>query len=187
MTKSEKEKIKTRNKLIIGIILIFVMIISVLGFGFMNTDSETRKEIVYNGFEFKEQNGLWVLNTQGVSFAFKYNPEEVQKIDSEVKDISSYYRKPLYIDSKNNEAKIEIYRNFNNIAQRVQDACFSEKKNECINENLPIKNCDDNLIIIKKADYSEIKQKDGCVFIYAPDEDLGRVTDEFLFKVIGIE
>ena len=37
------------------------------------------------------------------------------------------------------------------------------------------------------ADITTIEQDRGCVYITGPDENLTMITDEFLFKLIGIE
>ena len=70
------------------------------------------------------------------------------------------------------------------IVQRIQPACLDKECDE--DENLAVKNCTDNFIIIKKDDVSKIEQEDNCVFISAPQENLTRITDEFLFKILSI-
>ena len=90
---------------------------------------------------------------------------------------------PLYLFSANQEASAEIYNNLYQIVQRMQPACLNEE--EC-DENLPIKTCEDNFIIIEESEEIEIKQENNCVFIRGPQDSLIKITDEFLFKVLGI-
>jgi hypothetical protein len=71
-----------------------------------------------------------------------------------------------------------------NVIQRFQDAC--PEKTNCT-EDWPTKDCSNNFIIIKKANESKIYQNESCVFIEGREENLTQITDEFLFKITGIE
>ena len=100
--------------------------------------------------------------------------------------LSNYYNKPLYISSENSEIANEIYKNlfyYNQIVQRIQNACL---EGEGCEGNLPIKNCEDNIIIFKESENNEIIQEKNCVFIKGKKEDLVKLSDDFLFKIIGI-
>ena len=57
----------------------------------------------------------------------------------------------------------------------------------CTDEDLPTKTCEDNFIIIKEGNYSNIIQDENCVFIEGKQEDLVQIVDEFLFKILGIK
>lgn len=177
---------RRRNQITIGIILIFVMVISVLGFalqgfGSGNTDTEDSSvnNIEYNGFEFVNQNGLWVLG----NFIFRNVPQQVEDIGFVSSTINDYQGKPLYISSESDEAELEIYINIGNIALRIQKACIEEE--ECSGD-FPVKTCTDNFIIIRESNISNIMQQDNCVFIEGDSEDLTKLTDQFLFKILGI-
>ncbi len=184
-SKYKEDKKKRRNGMIVGLILMGVMLLSILGYSFRGKEEDDTKKLDYNGFEFVEQNGYWLTNVGNSQFVFRYNPEQVEKIDSEIKDLNNYYDKTLYIFSENSEAELEIYRNLfyqNKIVQRIQSACLEK---EC-GGNLPVKTCEDNFIIIKKDDDSGIIQEYNCTFIQGKQENLTKITDEFLFKILGI-
>ena len=187
-TKSNLEKKKRTNQIIVGVVLIFVMLFGTLGYAFGGGGSDSgggnSNKINYNGFEFVNQNDLWYTLIGNFQFVFQYNPEQVEKIDSEVNTLDKYYGKPLYISGEEGEAKLEIQRNLYSVAQRMQDACLDEKNCE---GNFPVKNCSDNFIIIREAEIADIKQEENCVFIEGLEENITMVADEFLFKVIGIE
>ena len=86
--------------------------------------------------------------------------------------------------SDNNDATVEVYMNINQIAQRMQPACLNESDCE---GDLPVKDCNNTFIIIQESNITSIEQEGGCVFISAPQEELVATTDEFLFKILGIE
>ncbi|MBU2053103.1 MAG: hypothetical protein KJ721_02575 [Nanoarchaeota archaeon] len=192
-SKQDKEKRARRNQFIVGGVLIFIMFGSVFGIivnSFGDKESVV-KDVTYNGFEFVNQNGFWISTIGSFQFVFSNNPEEIEfnesvNTSSDIKPINSYSGKPLYIYSENDNAKWEIYRNLhpdsNQIVQRMQDACLEE-----CGDDLPIKTCEDNFIIIRESNNSRIIQENNCVFIDGKKENLIKLVDKYLFKVLGIE
>ncbi len=187
ISKDKKTKKRRIKQFAVGGILVLIMLVSVVGYAFNRGENSNQSELVYNGFKFIEDSGIWYTNIGDFQFSFKYNPNEVESINSTLKTLNEYNDKPLYFNSENSEAETEIYRNLfyqNQIVQRVQDACMGDEK---CSENLPIKNCSDNFIIIKESDNAEIKQDGNCVFISGKKEDLTKISDSFLFKIIGVQ
>jgi hypothetical protein len=184
-SKEETAKKAKRNNLILGGFLILIMIGSVFGIivGSLGNSTESDK-INYNGHEFVNSNGLWTTKIGNYEFAFAYNPEQVEKIPSSVNSLEKYSGKTLYFSSDNSNALIEIYRNMEQFVGRFQEACLNETKCE---ENLPIKDCSNNFIIIREFNSSNILQSENCVFIEGNYENLTAITDEFLFKILNIE
>ncbi|MBU3907552.1 MAG: hypothetical protein KKA64_04865 [Nanoarchaeota archaeon] len=191
ISKENEGRKRTRNQLLAGGVLIFIMFFSVLGYSFNGSESNdgsSTTKVVYNGFEFVEQNEFWLLKIGETNFAFLYNPEQINetiKIDSNLKLVEEYYGKPLYISSENYEAEAEIARNMGAVAQRIQRACLKGEK--CGSKELPIKTCEDNFIMIKETNQPEIIQKENCVFIQGEEGNLAKIADEFLFKILKIE
>ena len=186
-SKYREEKKKKRNQIVVGLILIFVMFSSVLGFAFINfastggNDINDPNSINYNGFEFIEQNSLWTLNQNEINFIFRYNPNQVSRIASEIRPLENYQEKILYLYSEDILAESEIYTNLFQFTNGIENACLEE-----CSEEFPIKTCQDNFIIIREGDQG-ITQEDNCVFIEGKKEDLIKLADEFLFKLIGVE
>ena len=187
-TREEEERIKKRNQWIIGGILVFIMIGS--GFGIMvnsfGKNTNSRNAIQYNGFEFFSNQGFWVTNISNNFFVFRYLPNETgfnSKITN-LKDIRNYFDEPLYVYSKNDEAKSIVFLNMNKVALRIQDAC---PLNETCEGNVPIKDCTNNFIIIKESNTTNINQSQNCVFITAPKSKLVKTTEEFFYQLLGIK
>jgi len=182
---SSKKKSSRRNQIILGVILVFVMFGSVFGVVVNSFGQDSNSGIInYNGFEFVEQNGFWITKIDNLDFGFRNNPKEIEDIDGKIEiSLENYYDKPLYIDSKNYEANSEIYNNLGEIVLRIQAGCFEEP----CGENVPIKTCEENLIVIKEGNYSSITSDENCVFIEGPESNLTAITDEFLFKLVGIK
>jgi hypothetical protein len=185
VSKEEEDKKRRRNQFLVGGVLIAVMLFSTLGYAFNSQDdsSSGTQGVNYNGYNFVEQGGLWVLQVGSAQFAFRYNPNQIERVSSEVDSLSSYSAKPLYLQSESIEAEQEILRNTQGIILRSQYACLN---NESCAGDYPIKTCQDNFIIIEKSETGEILQQDKCVFIRGKEEELVKLTDEFLFKMMGI-
>ena len=186
VSKEERERLRKKNRVTVGIILAFLMVASTLGFaiqdnlGKSGNGNGNPSKITYNGFEFTNANGFWVFG----NFVFRYNPEEVPDIGSGLRNIEEYRGKPVYIQSEDEVAGAEVYVNLAQVAERVQEACIEGAV--CI-EGLPVKTCSDNFIIIREKEASSISQVDGCVYIEGQKEELVKLADQFLFKVLGIK
>lgn len=188
--KQNQGKMAKRNQLILGIILVFVMFFSVIGYSFQGAISEEKTtKLIYNNLEFINQNNLWITNFGGLDFVFNNKPNDVKKIYSNINSIESYYNEPIYIYSENSDAERVVYQNLNQVSLRMQKACpdtdISEKNFEC-EETLPLKNCTDNLIVIYENNFSSIEQKENCVFIKAPEKNLSMMSEAFLLKILGV-
>lgn len=181
----DEAKKKKRNQIILVVLLALIMVLSSLGFalqGGLGNDSgqSSGNETEYNGFKFVNQNGLWILG----NFVFLYAPQQVEDIGSGIKPASNYQGKPAYIYSEDEEAEIEVAVNLEKIAQRVQRACPEDVV--CGDDNLPVKTCSDNFIIIRESNSSSIIQENNCVFIKGQKEELSKLADQFLFKILGV-
>ncbi len=187
VSKEQGEKKRKRNQLIVGGILVLIMILSTVGYAFTQNEKSTGagKKITYKGIDFVQQNDYWFATIGGAQFAFKYNPQETEEINGIMTiGINSYSGKPLYISSDNFDAEAELYRNLDSIILRRQYACL---EGETCNKEYPVKNCTDNLIIIKKAEQNSISQQENCVFIEGIKNETVKLVDKFLYKALGIQ
>lgn len=188
-SKKEEQKKAKRNQLIIGVALVGLMVLSVFGiiansFG----KEEESDEVNYNGYLFEESNGFYILTLGQDQFYFKSNPLELKDLEYESnysKLITNYVSFPLYLDSKDQLSYSELYQNLISYVQKIQPACLNEE--DCANQDYPIKTCQDSLIIIRESENNNIYQEENCIFIEGKKEDLIKLTDKFLFKIIGID
>ncbi len=188
ITQREKDRIRRRNQIIVGSILIFIMFFSALGYSFQGKSSSSEGEISYNGYKFVKNGNYWFTTIGDTGFAFSYNPIETQNVlfSAEMPSLDNYYWNPLYIFSDSKEAEIEIYSNLGQFVQRVQQACLESFSNDERCKNLPVKNCENNFIIMRHSNATKIERDKNCIFIYSDEENLTKATDAFLFKVLGV-
>ena len=191
LTRKEQEKRNRRNQLIIGIVLVGVMILSTAGYAITSNEggNSAEKKLNYNGVSFVYNSGYWYFSKGGNDFITRFNPKEIEgKSVLDVLKLNDYKDKALYIAGNKSESVFEIARNFNsNMVLRIQNACISEK--DC-DENLPIKDCSkDNVIVIKEPEQDEVEsvyRVNNCVFIVANSSNQLEYTDAFLFKTFNI-
>ncbi len=187
MSKETEDKKRKRNQLLIGAVLIGLMVMSTAGYSFLNQDNTaaSQNKVNYKGFIFSNNNGLWQLVLGNFNFYFSFNPNQVASLNTSVNLLNSYSGQPLYISSQDTSAEFEIYRNLDQVILRRQYACLEGEK--CQDSSLPVKNCDNNFIIIEESNTSEITQDKNCVYIKGQKQDLVKATDEFLFKMLNIK
>jgi len=184
MLKSERERIERRKRISIGIVLVGILILSTIGYAFYNTEKEDVKKIEYNDVKFVlREDGLWHFNAGGYEFTTAYNPKEVQDISSNIfRSFQDYFGKVLYFSyDSDSEGVNEIMRNLGGFVNRVQYICTEECE-----EDLPVKDCKENIIVVKEAGENLIRQEESCVYISAKKEDILKASDAFIFEVLRI-
>lgn len=191
-SKEKEAKRQKRNRIAIVVVMIFVLFGSIFGIIVNSFDnSETGSSTVkYGDFSFAPSGGYWTTTFGSSSLIFLYNPLETANVTYETNitnDYTDYSNVPVYIYSEDYTSEAEVYRNLYSIAQRIQNACPSELEGQCEDENWPVKDCTNSLIIIEESDKNEIIQNDGCVYIRGQNEDLIKLSDEFLYRVYGIK
>lgn len=191
VSKQEADKKKRRNQFIVGGVLIAVMFLSVMGYAFQNNaisgtsgnSGNSSQTVNYNGINFVNQNGFWVLQSNNARWVFTYNPTEIaaSNLTALTKTISDFRGKALYIyyngsDSASSDAESEISFNMKNFASSIN----TQPVNESLNAN-----CLENSIILESG-VSGVKENGNCVYIYGQGEDLIKTTDNVLFKLLGV-
>lgn len=184
---SERDRKDKRNKIILGIFLIIVMLFSVIGYSFMSGDEVSEKKLKYGGVEFVLDNAeRWNFQIGGNWFNTRFNPEETKDIFVPVVSLQEYTNNPLYLSIESdwkNEIKQEIFLNLNSFLTRIQDACLDDT----CSEDYPIKNCEeDKIIVVEVGEIVEIKGEGNCILITAPEEEMVKSIDAVLFKILGI-
>jgi len=185
VTPSDKEKKENRNRLIIGIVLVGVMLLSTAGFALFSGEKETTAgQINYNGQIFYKVNDGYMTNIGSNSFYFTHSPYETEGINMPfLLSLDRYYNQPVFIASSNRQAIAEIAVNLGKYTTRLQEACLDEK--DC-KEDLPLKNCNDTIIAIKEANLTKIYTDNKCVFIEAKEDEQLKAIDAFLYKILSI-
>lgn len=197
ISKEQKELKERKLKIIWGIFLGVILLLSTIGFAFNSADFSSQDENIetrdYNGVEFqKNQYGLWQFDLNGIGFATNFYPTETKNISSILtKNINNFANQPLYfgINSKDDIEQLainEINYNLNSFILRSSFACL----NANCSEDYPIKNCTSNNLIIFNEDnqgITRIREEKGCIIVYYKSGELLLAVDRFLFGILGIQ
>jgi hypothetical protein len=179
----EKEKREQRRGKVIGMVLLFLMVISTAGYAFLynpNTGSGTpvNQTLSPNG-EVQNIGNQWVLQREGQQFIFASSPDSVKNISVDMnKSLEDYYGNVLYIASKSPGIGSEIVSNLGRYASRPQEACYGP----CNDSDLPEKDCSVNIIVYSESNENSVSQNESCVFI---EGDI-RAADAFLYRLFGV-
>ena len=173
--KNEEAKRK-RNTLALSIFMLVVLVGGTAGYAFVtNPGSDTNNQ---NSGEIRQVGNRWIVTVEGTDFSFANSPESVQNISVEITAATSLYAgKFLYLVSDNNAVNSEIATTLGTYASRVQKACYGP-----CDEDLPEKDCSENLIIWQDSSENKVHQEENCVFI---EGDL-RSVDAFLYSILGV-
>jgi len=187
-TKKDKERKRKKQQVALGLVLVLIMVMSAFVMVVGSFSPEGNKKVKYNGLEFYPDNNYWLTDIGELTFKFRYNPKETENVSNyilnQVPLATDYLSKPLYLSSSNQEVLAEIYSNTKYFVERFQNACLNESN---CPEDLPIKNCTENFIIIKEAEEPSLTIEENCVFIQGSQQDIVMLTDEFLYKLLGIK
>lgn len=188
-TMADIERVRRRNNIILGLVMIFLLIASSMGYSLMSANSDSNNVVSENGFDFVRDGRLWKVLIGDETFAFQYLPSEVEDVDVELDvELEMYSGQPLYFVNSG-EGTSEILSSIDRYILRYQESCLgnggnvSEMVDAACNGNLPVKSCDSNLIIFEQGNDSRVYDEGNCVFIAG---DVLRGSDAFLYEVLGI-
>lgn len=180
-TQAEIDRKKRKNQIIVGVVMIGLLLMSIVGYSFTSggNDGDSSK-INEMGIDFFRQNGVWVAEIDGSVFGFQNLPSQVSDVDVNVSiGLGQYSGQVLYFVDPN-EGVNEVLTNIGRYILRYQEACLG---NETCEGDLPVKDCDSNLIIFKNGNVTKVYQNDNCIFIVG---DSLKATDAFLYKVLQV-
>ena len=175
LSEKESEKKRKTNTLLLSIVMLAVLLVGTIGYGFMsstrtpkNNDGETNSSI-------RNVGGRWEINYNNNLFYLDNSLEEVKNISvTSYSTLSSLAKSTLYISSDNDAVFSELYSVLGRYA-KTQKACYGPCE-----EDLPEKNCTDNLIVWKDSAENKVSQEGKCIFI---EGDL-RAADAFIYKLL---
>lgn len=184
--KSEQETQSRKKKMqvFVGMFMVSLMILATAGYFATELFTEkgsiqTNEKVIYGGKTYFRQNDLWILQEQDKQFYFYNLPNESKGVYQNNSTFEDYSGKVLYIVNLVSEAEF-IVMNLNGVYTRWQTACI---ESESCNEDLPIKNCSENLIVFKKGDKDRVERQGNCIFIYGNPE---KGIDALSYNLLGI-
>jgi|SRR3989338_1580058 len=172
-TAKEKAIGQKKKARIISFFMLLILVGSIAGFAFLSNPDDNAQ--ANNGKKVQNIGNQWAVNFNGDNIILNNGPDDVKNVSmSIVSDLNSFYGKDLYISSNNTGVTSEIASTLGRYVSKVQRACYLKCE-----EDLPEKDCTENLIVYVENKENRVYQEDNCIFI---EGDL-RATDAFLYKI----
>ncbi len=166
----EIERKAKRRARLFAVMMLIILVGSTAGYAFFSNIGDSN--IQPND----DNQGRWEHTFANQKLYLSNSPSAVENVDVEVSmTINDYAGKSLYIASENTGITTEISSTLGLFVSRTQLACYGKCE-----ENLPEKNCTDNLIVWKSSAENKVYQADKCVFI---EGDI-RAADAFLYTIL---
>jgi hypothetical protein len=179
-TEAELEKKRKRGVLVISIFILVILVLGTVGYAFIYSPSPTSE----NNNPSQSANTItnlgtqWAVNFEGQTFLLSNPPEKVNEIPIEgIISLDNYVGKNIYISSNNNALTAEVAPVLARYASRTQLACYG-----ACEDDLPEKDCTENLIVIKEGEEQKIYQDQSCTFIEGGLESI----DAFIYHLLGM-
>lgn len=191
-TAEEKERKERNRNIIVGLILVFVMILSTAGYAIRQ--EKQQETLKYKDFVFVRQEAGWQLQ-KPFALLTRFNPKEVESIPCNCRmQKQDFENQEVYFVAFNSDEKTaaaELLRNLP--AFRTQLVCLEGEENKTGCENLPLKNCfDDRIIVINEIREEnetvspQAYQQNKCLFIKSNSDNITMTADRVLFSIYGI-
>jgi len=167
-SQKEIESKKKRNNTMVGIFLLIILIFSTIGYGFVYSGRNPGAGRGSSEQSESQNQGVYLRSTIQST---KNVPVEISFT------LNDFAGQPLYIVSDNPTILNEISTTLGKHASRVQQACFGPCE-----DDLPEKDCSENLIVWQDSPENKVHQEERCTFI---EGDITAV-DAFLYKILEI-
>jgi hypothetical protein len=168
-----------RKKQTWAIVFLVLLTFSTVGYAIVNSFSNSNSSDIDSG-DFVREGNFWTIAVGSQKYYFSYLPSQLGNlsVDGEF-NLADYYGVPLYF-TEDSPGSLEILNNLGRYVERSQNACISEE--DCA-DNLPLKNCSvDNVIVFVEGNV-EIRKEDKCVYLVG---DSLMAADKFLYEVLKI-
>lgn len=207
---NKEEKARERRGILFVAILSFCLVVGFAALAFApqyfdrdQIPGPEPKTYEYNGFEFREIDGIWQTTgyRKGSEFTInlRHGPKELENISvegniPEFRDSSEFFY--ITLDPREEEHDEYVAMSMAELAPNmvlhfqkdIQSACTVEHP-ACDEENAPVKTCEDTetpMIHLKRQEGAEIKISDGCAVIKGKGEEMVEAADRFMYGMYGI-
>ncbi len=199
---------RKRNSIIIGLLLIFLMLFSLISYSFY--DSSTDTDIVHNGYTLRTQTieGVNVLTTkyngEDIFFysapliAYTFKNEEFEKVYNSSSTLI-FTRDPPELNNSYYQDEVYYSALFNHVSGFTEKRVIIASTKENIYDDLPILTCEDatenRLVIylnnINTSEYNSSKKlitmSDYCFGASATGSSILSLRDYILYAHLGIK
>lgn len=202
-TKAQKEARETRNKTLIGLFIVIIMVLSAVGYVMWGRESPEEQNSgakTYNNHTFAQIEQGWLTETsvsgETIQIVTSYFPDELENTTLDSRPfLSDFMGKKIYVIANSideRHAATDFAYSLQNIVEKMQLACSPEEENEtfCLENNLPIRSCgnadDSTAVIFIDENATASGFSDGCLTISGKGSDLTKAADKAIFAIFKI-
>ena len=175
------------SKIILTLFIAFIMITSVIGFIWSSGSGEETYEVIeYNGYEFKNINGRYLVEVNSNEYVFDNSPYDLEDLDADFSlESDKYYLlfNPSERDNNIDYFMQKLYLTLSYQGINVQLACDRE---EGCDPSLPIKSCDDYSFYLKKSENTKIYKENNCVVLEGDNVGLNMAVDKVNLVMLNV-
>ncbi|MEK6899363.1 MAG: hypothetical protein AABW79_04680 [Nanoarchaeota archaeon] len=165
-----REKRSKRNRLIMGVLLIGLMVLSTAGYAFYGVTDASDSNVSSGGIRY--DGSYWIFPSSYSDLYLFNDPTNIVKVNLNNRALN-YGGKILYIDSEDSFVREHLALNLGTYFNGVYEACYGP----CLRD-LPEKDCSEPIIIYRDSSENSIRQEQNCFFI---NGDTGEV-DKFILS-----
>ena len=196
-TWSQRQDLKRdrRNKLLIGLIVIFLMVTSIFGLIVgQSPASELITELEYKDYTFKIEEPFYLLTLGGNEYRFYYFPTDVLNISTEVVNIieNSYYFAFLF-DPEGGDLEFvnQAVYDLTNYFEANEKATATGITQNSTRYELPVISCDDAtpqvpVLYFNVSNETSINVEQSCIILNSNREGFLKIRDSLIYKLLGV-
>ena len=177
-TKKEREKAERRKQIIFAIVVAVIMIASVIGF---TLELSREKEI-------NPYHQTIDIYGRKITITHFYLKNETADVDIDfVPSLDYFLGKKFYFylaPQLTQNLRLLQYLSYFTL---LNEACLNESITgityQCYNEELPLKTCDDDIIVFQYSNDTEIKRYAKCIILSGNETTIEKTIDRFLYEL----
>ncbi len=192
MLKRLEQKKERRKKIMMGFVLVFLMIFSVMGIIIGQQGSEVLR---YNDYKFEVVENVYYTTIEGETKGFNYFPSELENLGLNEEILMILMNAPMIYFTFNPESEqqdlvyIDLVRKdlTDNINKMIIDGMTTESEIY----NLPIISCENStsyvpVIYFNQSINLSVKKVDDCIVLNAKNYDFLKLRDLLIYKINGV-
>lgn len=174
----EERKRKERTVRNFSIFLLFILVVSSIGYAFISNPSDSASSTGNSDTGVRQLGDRWVFGPAGGEVALSFGPEDTKDVPVNVlMGLEDYVGVPLFLDASDPQVLNELGGALQNYPSRIQEACYGS-----CTRDLPEKDCSDNMIVWRESENSSVSQNEKCIFI---EGDL-RAVDAYIYRLFNV-
>jgi len=189
MIRRIEQKKEKRKKILMGFVLVFLMVVSLLGVLLYNNNGGTNIE--YNGQKFTHQDNTFITTINGQKQTFFFLPQSLLSIPkpNDLTSILSSQSIKITFNPEYNSQELSyldlIRQDFSQNLPGIVESGVTSPSNIY---SFPVITCEDNgtIVLFNQSNETSITKNDNCIVFNAQGAEFLKLRDLSLYTIYGI-